>query len=126
MDYLSEVEAAAGFLRERLGIVPDVAIVLGSGLGDFAGSLRGATSLPYGEIPHWPASAVVGHAGTLVAGETEGRQVLALAGRVHVYEGHPMRSVTFGIRVLGDARREGRSSSPMPRAASTRRSPRAR
>jgi purine-nucleoside phosphorylase len=100
MDYVSQVEAAARVLRDRIGKAPEVAIVLGSGLGDFAGSLANATSVPYGEIPHWPASAVIGHDGTLVAGETAGRRILALAGRVHVYEGHPMRTVTFGIRVL--------------------------
>jgi purine-nucleoside phosphorylase len=80
--------------------VPDVAVVLGSGLGDFADGLSAATVIPYHEIPHWPASAVVGHAGKLVAGGAAGRPVLALAGRVHVYEGHPMRTVTFGVRVL--------------------------
>ena len=100
MDYLSQVDAAASHLRERIGAVPEVAIVLGSGLGDFAGSLANATGVPYRDIPHWPASAVIGHTGTLVAGETVGRRILALAGRVHVYEGHPMRTVTFGIRVL--------------------------
>ena len=101
MDYVAQVESAARVLRERLGEVPDAAIVLGSGLGDFADSLVHATRIDYRDIPHWPASAVVGHAGRLVAGESEGRRVLALAGRVHVYEGHPMRTVTFGVRVLG-------------------------
>ena len=57
------VQAAADFLRERIGDLPVVGIVLGSGLGDFTATLRDPVSIPYGEIPHWPASAVVGHAG---------------------------------------------------------------
>jgi len=100
MDYVSQVESAASYLRDRLGEAPDAAMVLGSGLGDFADGLGEATAIAYGEIPHWPASTVVGHAGRLVAGTSEGRRVLALAGRVHFYEGHSMRTVTFGMRVL--------------------------
>ncbi len=92
---------AAAFLRARLGNVPEVAVVLGSGLGDFAEGLTDAVALPYDAIPHWPVSMVVGHAGRLVAGTANGRRVLALAGRAHYYEGHPMSVVTFATRVLG-------------------------
>jgi len=92
---------AAAFLKARLGDVPRVAVILGSGLGDFADGLSDATVVPYGEIPHWPASTVVGHAGKLVAGVSQGRPVLALAGRAHFYEGHPLSTVTFPARVLG-------------------------
>lgn len=99
MDYYSRCEAAAGRLRS-LG-VPDVAVVLGSGLGDFADRLADATTVPYGDIPHWPASAVIGHAGKLVAGTLRGKSVAALAGRAHFYEGHDLRTVTFATRVLG-------------------------
>lgn len=98
--YDQSAEAAA-FLRETLGDVPDVAVVLGSGLGDFADSLDAATAVPYEAIPHWPVSRVVGHAGRLVAGRSHGRPVIALAGRAHFYEGHPMSVVTFPARVLG-------------------------
>jgi purine-nucleoside phosphorylase len=101
MDYYGKCEAAAHLLRGRVGEVPDVAVVLGSGLGDFADALGGATSTPYGEIPHWPASAVIGHAGKLVVGKLAGRRVAALAGRAHFYEGHELRTVTFATRVLG-------------------------
>jgi purine-nucleoside phosphorylase len=75
--------------------------VLGSGLGAFADSLGDGTTVPYGEIPHWPASRVVGHAGKLVAGTSAGKRVLALSGRVHFYEGHDMQTLTFATRVLG-------------------------
>jgi purine-nucleoside phosphorylase len=101
MDYFAKCETAAGRLRERVGGVPDVAIVLGSGLGEFAERLTGAVSTPYGDIPHWPASAVIGHAGKLVAGTLAGRRVAALSGRAHFYEGHDLRTVTFATRVLG-------------------------
>jgi purine-nucleoside phosphorylase len=97
----AHVEAAAQYLRSRLEPVPDVAIVLGSGLGSFAESLSQAETLPYETIPYWPASRIVGHAGTLVAGTTRGRRVLALSGRVHYYEGHDLGTVTFAVRVLG-------------------------
>jgi purine-nucleoside phosphorylase len=99
--HYERVEQGASFLRERIGERPEVGIVLGSGLGDFAAGLTNAVSIPYGEIPHWPASAVVGHAGTLVIGSIGGRRVAALSGRAHYYEGHSMQVATFAIRVLG-------------------------
>ena len=99
MDYFDKVQTAAERLRQ-FG-VPDVAIVLGSGLGEFADGLAEAIATPYGEIPHWPASAVIGHAGKLVVGSLHRKKVVALAGRVHFYEGHDLKTVTFAIRVLG-------------------------
>jgi purine-nucleoside phosphorylase len=81
--------------------VPDIAIVLGSGLGDFANSLGDAVSIPYEELPHWPASRVIGHSGKFVVGKTSGRTIAALAGRSHLYEGHDAGRVAFGVRVLG-------------------------
>ena len=100
MDYYAKCEAAAGVLRGRSGDTPDVAIVLGSGLGDFAEGLTDAITTPYGEIPHWPASAVIGHAGKLVVGALAGKRVAALSGRAHFYEGHDLRTVTFATRVM--------------------------
>ena len=97
----AHIEEAAAHLRSRLTPVPDVAIVLGSGLGSFAESLQQSVTLPYETIPHWPASRIVGHAGKLVAGRARGRHVLALSGRVHFYEGHDLATVTFAVRVLG-------------------------
>jgi purine-nucleoside phosphorylase len=95
------VAEAAKTVQDRIGPIPDIAIVLGSGLGSFASSLTDAVVVPYAVIPHWPASKVVGHAGELVAGTVNGRRVLALSGRAHVYEGHAMAVATFGTRVLG-------------------------
>ena len=99
-DYAARVEQTAGWLRERIGGAPDVAVVLGSGLGDFADTLGAPTVFPYGDIPNWPASAVVGHAGKLALGTLKGRRVAALSGRVHFYEGHDMRTVTFATRAV--------------------------
>ena len=96
-----QVEAAAAAIRERCRAVPDTAIVLGSGLGDFADSLIDAVTIPYEALPHWPASKVVGHAGRLVIGRAAGTQVAALAGRAHVYEGHGLETVVFATRVMG-------------------------
>jgi purine-nucleoside phosphorylase len=98
---VDQVQEAAGALTRRIGDVPKIAVVLGSGLGAFGDSLEQATTIPYGEIPNWPASKVVGHAGKLVAGTCRGRRVLALSGRAHFYEGHSMATVTFAMRVLG-------------------------
>jgi purine-nucleoside phosphorylase len=95
------VEEAAATLRSRCGVLPETAIVLGSGLGDFADTLLEAIATPYGQIPHWPASNVVGHAGRLVIGNVAGKRVAALSGRVHYYEGHDLGTIVFPIRVMG-------------------------
>ena len=101
MTYLQKVDEATGAVRARAGTpTPDVAIVLGSGLGDFAGTLTDAVSIPYGDLPHWPASKVIGHEGRLVIGHLGGKRVAALSGRAHFYEGHDLRTVTFATRVI--------------------------
>jgi purine-nucleoside phosphorylase len=101
-DYYGTVQQAADLVRGRIGAAPpDVAIVLGSGLGDFTAALQGATTIDYASIPNWPASTVIGHAGRLVVGTLSGKRVAALSGRAHFYEGHDLRVVTFATRVLG-------------------------
>lgn len=97
----ARVEEAAAAVRSRHGALPDTAIVLGSGLGDFADTLSEATATAYGDLPHWPASGVVGHAGRLVVGTVAGKRIATLAGRVHFYEGHDIQAVVFATRVLG-------------------------
>ncbi|RRA48745.1 purine-nucleoside phosphorylase [Acidipila sp. EB88] len=95
------LDQAAAYLAQRLGgFTARIAIVLGSGLGAFAERLRNTTILPYAEIPHFPVSGVVGHAGRLVAGELNGVPVLVMQGRVHAYEGHSADAVVFAVRVL--------------------------
>ena len=100
-DQYALVQRAADHVRGRVTDLPSAAVVLGSGLGDFADALQETVTIPYAEIPHWPASAVVGHAGKLVMGSINGRRVAALAGRAHFYEGHPMAVATFATRVMG-------------------------
>lgn len=98
---LTDLDEAVRLLRTQAGPAPELAIVLGSGLGAFADTLESAAVLPYAMIPHWPASAVVGHAGRLAIGQhVSGHRLAVLAGRVHLYEGHPVSSVVFGIRVM--------------------------
>ena len=97
---LDRLDEAAAAIAARCGAPPDVAIVLGSGLGDFADGLANAVTMPYDTLPHWPQSRVVGHAGKLVVGSVAGKRVAALSGRVHVYEGHPMATVVFAVRVM--------------------------
>jgi purine-nucleoside phosphorylase len=99
--YYDQVQSAAEFVRSKSPAIPEVAVVLGSGLSDFAAGLERATTIPYEEIPGWPASKVIGHEGRLVIGEAATRLVAVLSGRVHVYEGHDLRAVTFATRVLG-------------------------
>ncbi|HEY3836256.1 MAG TPA: purine-nucleoside phosphorylase, partial [Bryobacteraceae bacterium] len=93
--------AARQFLETALPARPQIAVILGSGLGAFAEELAGATSIPYSDIPDWPRSTAIGHAGRLVAGKIGDVDVAVLSGRVHLYEGYTAQQVTFGIRVLG-------------------------
>ncbi len=99
--YYDRAREAADAVRSKVRAVPDVAIVLGSGLGDFANALGDAVTMPYDTLPHWPASRVIGHEGKLVVGTAKGRSVAALAGRCHLYEGHDPATVTFAVRALG-------------------------
>lgn len=98
---VSEIVAAREYLEGRLTLRPRVAVVLGSGLGGFASALSGRTEIHYSEIPHWPCSTAVGHAGKLIVGELGGIPVAVMSGRVHLYEGYSQHQVTFGVRVLG-------------------------
>jgi purine-nucleoside phosphorylase len=95
------VEDAAAEVRSRCDALPETAIILGSGLGDFAGTLLDAIAMPYGDLPHWPESRVVGHDGRLVIGTVGGIRVAALSGRAHFYEGHDLGAVVFATRVMG-------------------------
>ncbi len=98
-DDFDRVQQAVSTLRPSIG-APEIAVVLGSGLGDFGERLTATMVVPYDRIPHWPASRIVGHAGKLYAGTLRGKRVAALSGRVHFYEGHDLRTVTFAIRVM--------------------------
>jgi purine-nucleoside phosphorylase len=94
------VAAAAQVIERRCGAVPELAVILGSGLGDAAANLTDAVTVPYAELPSWPISTVAGHPGRLVVGALGGRRVAALAGRVHTYEGYSPDAVAFATRVM--------------------------
>jgi purine-nucleoside phosphorylase len=95
------IEDAVEYIRSRTTVRPRLAVVLGSGLGGFAEELAASTVIPYAEIPHWPVSTAIGHAGRLVLGEVSGVEVTVMAGRAHLYEGYTPGQVAFGVRVLG-------------------------
>jgi purine-nucleoside phosphorylase len=88
-------------VRKRIsGPSPVVGVVLGSGLGGFADTLRGLVKIPYGDLPHMPASGVAGHAGNLCFGRSADVPVVCMQGRVHLYEGHEVDRVVQGVRVM--------------------------
>jgi purine-nucleoside phosphorylase len=92
---------AARWIRERTPLEPRVGVVLGSGLGALADELEERVEIPYAEIPGWPVSTAIGHAGTLVLGTVADLPVAVMRGRAHLYEGIPADRVAFGVRVLG-------------------------
>ncbi len=95
-----EIQVAADYIRSRIREVPDMALVLGSGLGGLADEVESPVVIPYTSIPGFPASTAPGHAGRLVAGRLAGKPVLLMQGRFHCYEGHPLDRVTFPVRTF--------------------------
>src|SRR5437764_12971037 len=99
-DDYQQASEAAGFIRKQIRVQPRIVLVLGSGLGGFADELDDARVIPYSEIPHFPRSSAIGHAGNLVIGNAGDVPVAVMAGRVHYYEGYSMQRVTFPMRVF--------------------------
>jgi len=99
-DEFSKAEQAAEYIRSKTGVQPQIALVLGSGLGAFADGIDGATRLSFADIPNFPKPTAQGHAGKLVLGKVAGVPVAAMQGRVHYYEGLPLRDVIFPMRVF--------------------------
>jgi purine-nucleoside phosphorylase len=97
---IPEVAEAIAFLRTKTPLQPEVAIILGSGLGILADEIQDAVHIPYATIPHFPVSTVIGHAGTLVFGQLANQQVVAMQGRFHLYEGRTPQELAFPIRVF--------------------------
>ena len=100
-DQFALAETAAQSILQRIALRPKIALVLGSGLGSFADSLTDATKLPFAEIPAFPRSTALGHAGQLVIGKAGSIPVAAMEGRVHLYEGYSPQQVAFPMRVFG-------------------------
>jgi len=93
-------ERAAKFILAKSKLRPRIALVLGSGLGDFADEFGNATKIPYAKIPNFPQSTAIGHAGRLVIGNVGNIPVAAMQGRVHLYEGYSPKEVAFPVRVF--------------------------
>jgi purine-nucleoside phosphorylase len=100
MNIFDLMNDAAGFIKSRSTLSPEVGVILGSGLGEFADTLEEKTVIPYENIPHFKKAGVKGHAGRLVMGKIKGRPVAVMQGRYHYYEGHDIREVVFPVRVL--------------------------
>ena len=100
-DPFTQAESAAQLVLTRTPLRPRIALVLGSGLGGFADSLTDSTRVPYAEIPAFPESTAIGHAGQMVIGNAGNVPVAAMQGRVHLYEGYSAQQVTFPVRVFG-------------------------
>ena len=98
--YLQNIGEAVDFLRKQISQIPQVAIVLGSGLGKLGDRIENPVVIPYKAIPHFKTSTATGHKGNLIFGKLGSRDVVAMQGRFHYYEGYTMQEVTFPIRVF--------------------------
>jgi purine-nucleoside phosphorylase len=95
-----KIQETASWLKERMTTNPKIAIILGSGLGELAAEISDAVEIPYADIPNFPISTVEGHSGKLIFGKLGGRDIMAMKGRFHFYEGYSMKEVTLPIRVM--------------------------
>ena len=95
-----QILETAKWIKGRMKHSPKTAIILGTGLGQLAAEIKKEMEIPYAEIPHFPVTTVDGHAGKLIFGTLGGKEILAMDGRFHYYEGYSMKEVTFPIRVM--------------------------
>jgi purine-nucleoside phosphorylase len=100
LDKITCYKKAVEYIEDRLSIKPSIGLILGSGLGEMADRIEEKTIIDYSEIPGFPVSTVKGHAGRLVAGRLMGKELVAMQGRFHFYEGYSMEEVTFPVRVM--------------------------
>lgn len=97
---LEKIKQTADFIKDQVGELPKVAIILGTGLGDLVNHIEISKEIDYKDIPNFPVSTVEGHSGKLIFGNLGGRYVMAMQGRFHYYEGYDMKQVTFPVRVM--------------------------
>lgn len=95
-----KIDDAVKYIKDLINIQPTVGLILGSGLGDLAEEVQDAIMIDYSNIPHFPVSTVEGHKGRFVFGNFQGKQVVAMQGRFHFYEGYSMHETTFAVRVM--------------------------
>lgn len=97
---LERIQETANYLRNKMQAQPETAIILGTGLGSLAEEITDKNEIPYKDIPNFPVSTVEGHSGKLIFGRLGGKDIMAMQGRFHYYEGYSMKEVTFPIRVM--------------------------
>lgn len=97
---LERIQETATFIKGKVAVVPNIAIILGTGLGELVHEISDKKEIPYESIPNFPLSTVEGHSGKLIFGKLGGKDVLAMQGRFHYYEGYTMQEVTFPVRVF--------------------------
>lgn len=97
---LEKIKETAGFIRKEIDKTPEIAIILGTGLGALVDHIKIEKEIDYKDIPNFPISTVEGHSGKLIFGEIGGKYVMAMSGRFHYYEGYDMKQVTFPVRVM--------------------------
>jgi purine-nucleoside phosphorylase len=97
---LELIKETASFLKGKIASAPETAIILGSGLGELVNHITDKVEISYEEIPNFPVSTVEGHSGKLIFGKLGGKEILAMQGRFHYYEGYDMQKVTFPVRVM--------------------------
>lgn len=100
MDYLEMINESVKYIKAKIKSIPKIGLILGSGLGELADAIEDPISISYESIPNFPVSTVEGHRGQLVIGKLGGKEVIAMQGRFHFYEGYPLRDVTFPVRVM--------------------------
>lgn len=99
-EFIEQIEESSSFLRNKLGRIPDLALILGTGLGSLNGRVTIIREIPFILIPHFLPTTVEGHSGKLILAEWNGCQMIILSGRLHYYEGYSAQEITFPIRVL--------------------------
>lgn len=97
---LQQIQETATYIQSKMHTRPETAIILGTGLGSLASEITEKYEIPYEEIPHFPVSTVEGHSGKLIFGKLGKKDILAMQGRFHFYEGYSMKEVTFPVRVM--------------------------
>jgi purine-nucleoside phosphorylase len=98
--FRKQVEEATGFVRSRMGIQPEIGLILGTGLGGVAEALQAVTIIPYQDIPHFPVSTAPSHESRLLCGKWHQKPVISMQGRFHLYEGYTPQQISFPIRVM--------------------------
>ncbi len=100
LELYDQIQAACGFIRSQWDHQPHAGVILGTGLGSLVERIDVEAAIDYGDIPHFPTSTAVSHAGRLVCGRLEGLPVMAMEGRFHMYEGYPLKQITLPVRVF--------------------------